>query len=194
MTKQRAGWILLGVQLALVLSIAGKFAYERATRPRIWVRAGVYDPSTPLRGKYIGLTLEVDACSLPQTGLYAAEKGFDGHPGDGLGWNWEVRRVVAENGHLVAHDAAGDAVLHGDDSYRVSLAKGAPCTSASLQPAVSFFIAEHDNGPFPLKAGTALWTEVTVPAKGEPRPIRYEVRNGEAFAPKWVNYTPYVGR
>jgi hypothetical protein len=44
----------------LVLSIAGKYAIDRARLPRVWVRTVNYDPDMPIRGRYVNLRLIVD--------------------------------------------------------------------------------------------------------------------------------------
>ena len=50
--------IALGVlQCALALSLTGKLVYERATRPRVWVKATRRDPELPIRGRYLALRL-----------------------------------------------------------------------------------------------------------------------------------------
>ena len=46
---------LLVAQALLVLSIAGKYLYERKACPRVWVRSAQYDPNLPLRGRYLSL-------------------------------------------------------------------------------------------------------------------------------------------
>src|ERR1700690_2074950 len=56
---------LIVIQCLLVSSIAGKYVYERMTRPRVWVKVGQYDPNLPMRGRYLQLSPYVDACSLP---------------------------------------------------------------------------------------------------------------------------------
>ena len=53
----KKGLILAGVHLALALSVTAKFAYDRATLPRVWVRTEPYDPTLPLRGRYVRLQL-----------------------------------------------------------------------------------------------------------------------------------------
>ncbi len=53
---------VLGIQLALVLSIAGKYLYERKTCPRVWARAVAFDPEMPMRGRYLSAKLVVDGC------------------------------------------------------------------------------------------------------------------------------------
>ncbi|HTP86407.1 MAG TPA: hypothetical protein VMJ34_05650 [Bryobacteraceae bacterium] len=51
------GFALGLVQCLLVLSISGKLLYDRSTCPRVWVRTGPYDPSLPIRGRYLALQL-----------------------------------------------------------------------------------------------------------------------------------------
>ena len=41
----------------LMLSVAGKYALDRATLPRQWVRALPFDPNLPIRGRYVRLRL-----------------------------------------------------------------------------------------------------------------------------------------
>ena len=54
--------ILLGaLQCGLVLSLAGKLIYDRATCPHVWVRTMPYDPMLPIRGRYLSLALAPDA-------------------------------------------------------------------------------------------------------------------------------------
>ncbi len=57
MTK---GILLAVVHCALVLSVTGKFAFDRATLPRGWVRTVPYDPELPLRGRYVRMFVETD--------------------------------------------------------------------------------------------------------------------------------------
>lgn len=56
----KKGLLLAGLQCVLALSVAGKFAFDRATLPRAWVRTVPYDPALPLRGRYLRMFLEVD--------------------------------------------------------------------------------------------------------------------------------------
>ena len=60
MNRIQRAIVLLAVQAALVLSIAGKYLYEREVCPRVWVPAAQYDPNMPLRGRYLALQLAVD--------------------------------------------------------------------------------------------------------------------------------------
>lgn len=56
--------ILAAVHVALALSVTAKFAYDRETLPRTWVRADPFDPSLPLRGRYVRLQLRGDTDAL----------------------------------------------------------------------------------------------------------------------------------
>jgi hypothetical protein len=57
MNSLRKGMILGALQCALVLSLTGKLAYDRATCPRVWVKTLPYDPNLPIRGRYLSLVL-----------------------------------------------------------------------------------------------------------------------------------------
>ena len=60
MTLFRKALILAGIQCLMVLSLAGKLLYDRATCPRVWVRTAPWDPSLPIRGRYLALQLVPD--------------------------------------------------------------------------------------------------------------------------------------
>lgn len=57
MTWSRKSLILAAVQCGIVLSMGGKLLYDRATCPRVWVKTAPYDPSLPIRGRYLALRL-----------------------------------------------------------------------------------------------------------------------------------------
>lgn len=63
----KKGLILATIHLALALSVTAKFAFDRATLPRQWVRAEPVDPMLPLRGRYVRLQLrgETDQLKMP---------------------------------------------------------------------------------------------------------------------------------
>jgi hypothetical protein len=90
MTALTKGLILCGVQTAMVLSIGGKLLLDRATLPRIWVRAFPYDPNMPIRGRYVSLTINAEARGFPAGGVY------------------DQARFTVEDGTLVARPAAHD--------------------------------------------------------------------------------------
>lgn len=61
MNAARKGVFLAVLQCALVLSLTGKLFYDRATCPRVWVKTAPYDPSLPIRGRYLSLVLAPNA-------------------------------------------------------------------------------------------------------------------------------------
>ena len=154
------------IHILIVLSIGGKLLYDRATRPRVWVRTGSVDPNLPIRGRYFTLNLEVRAPEL----------GGEFH--DSRSYAGTYVELAVENGELVAHktDRPTGMMLNswnwtrgGGDRY-------------FLSSPVVFFIPEHAETPR-LGAGAELWAEVTVPRKGPPRPIQLAVKRGVEWTP-----------
>ena len=62
--------ILAAVHVALALSVTAKFAYDRSTLPRVWVKAAPYDPRLPLRGRYVRLMLQGETEQQKQAVAY----------------------------------------------------------------------------------------------------------------------------
>lgn len=54
--------IVAGAHLALLFTVVGKYALDRVPYPRQWFQAAPYDPSLPIRGRYVSLRL----IGLPQ--------------------------------------------------------------------------------------------------------------------------------
>jgi hypothetical protein len=177
MTTRTKGLLVLAVQMALVLSIAAKYAWERHTCPRVWTRTVQFDPNQPIRGSYLALTLRADACTLPPT---KPTQAFGMQPTGyrpALAEEWQVV-PVAKNGKLsaVAADPSNPAA-----ASTLTLLVGQPCEAATLSGQTEFFIAEHAQSPYPLAPGDELWAEVTVPPAGPPRPLRLAISNGKQF-------------
>ena len=57
MTPLVKGLLVAALHLAIVASLGGKLLYDRATRPREWVRVLPVDPDSPLRGRYVRLRI-----------------------------------------------------------------------------------------------------------------------------------------
>ena len=55
------GILLAALHVSLVCTLGAKLLYDRAHRPRIWVKSAIYDPNLPIRGKYLSLTVEAPA-------------------------------------------------------------------------------------------------------------------------------------
>jgi hypothetical protein len=173
MNLSRKGIILAVVQLALVASLAAKYTIDRARFPRVWAQTVAYDPDLPIRGRYLSVRLRVDADRV--YGGSELPKGVQGNF-----WG-EMREVSlqAANGHLVAIPApqpTGLRVTRWRTRNNVDVV-------AVLSEPVSYFLPEHAIDPSRRKPGEELWVEVTVPAKGPPRPIRLAVKQGDTFTP-----------
>jgi hypothetical protein len=165
MTNLQKGLILAGAQLALVASLAAKYAMDRARLPRVWVQTVAYDPNLPIRGRYLSVRLRVST------------EDVHGSP-----WNLsaEMRDVTlnVRDGHLVANPAYHPTGLH---VSRRTINRGAQVT-ALMEP-VAFFLPEHAIDPSVRGAGEELWMEVTVLKTGPPRPIQLAIKRGESFTP-----------
>jgi hypothetical protein len=172
--------LLFTVQAVLVLSIGGKYLYERKVCPRVWVPTAQFDPSLPLRGKYIALQLALDTCSLPRNRAYYAA-GYK--PGTGT-WQWHVR-PVAQNGKLAPMLSEVEDAPESTDE--LTLWENRPCDRATLSKSVDYFIPDTAKSPFPLKPHQELWVEVTVPPTGPPRPIQLALSKDGTFTPLKLN-------
>jgi hypothetical protein len=171
MSASRKGIILAVLQLAIVASLAAKYAIDRARFPRVWARTAVYDPDLPIRGRYLSVQLRVDGDRV-----YG-----NSEPPKGQFNSWSEMRDIelhAQNGRLVASLSPTPTGLR---VTRWKTRTGEVITA--LSEPVDFFLPEHAVDPSWRKAGEELWVEVTVPKKGPPRPIRLAVKRGETFTP-----------
>jgi hypothetical protein len=174
MNERTRAALVIVIQCLLVASIGAKYLYERAHCPRVWVRVAQYDPNLPMRGRYVALSPQVDACSLPRDPESNANWSpyYQYTPPKGQQvtyWQWRVR-TTARDGKLVVEDARN--VFPRSDTQKIWLNSGQDCTRAQLSPPVDFFIADTAASPWPNKRGEELWAEVTVPPAGPPRPIQ----------------------
>ncbi|MCZ2151313.1 MAG: hypothetical protein LC126_26510 [Bryobacterales bacterium] len=154
-SAMRKGVLVGAFQVLLVLSVSGKYLYDRATLPRVWVKAAPMDPHLPIRGRYLSLGIEVDA-----------------PPEEDLGG---LAKLSVENGKLTAHrstDGKGVRVwlLGSGGRYRV------------VDP-LAFFLPPDVPDPSRLQPGEELWMEVSVPGNGPPRPVRLGIRKGTVLRP-----------
>ena len=180
---------LLAIQLALVSSIAAKYLYQRWTCPRVWTRTAVYDPELLMRGRYLSVQLIVDGCqsTLPSAKEAAMPRNLDGVP---VGTRFSINsphpvqfpaQLKVEGNKLVAlRIPEADSQSGGQI---VAAWPGSSCEEMRLNEPVDFYIAEHAASPTPVKPGQELWIEVTVPAKGPPRPIQLALKQDGAWKP-----------
>lgn len=150
----KRGLLLGAAQILLVLTITGKYAWERAYYPRAWAAVVPVDPDSPLRGRYLSLRIMVNAAGNDQ------RQGF-------------VRcRLAVENGRLVAHpDLQGSATVSYFHDHWV------------LDKPIAFFIPEHAPDPKHDFQGQQFFALVTVPPDAAPRPIQLAVARNGRFVP-----------
>jgi len=157
MTPLIRGLVIAVVQVSLVASLGAKLLYDRATLPRVWVKAAPYDPDLPIRGRYVSLQLVVEPRGIEDTDR-ASERSV---------------ALRVENGRLLA--VKQEDISYGPSDMRVRYARIGDERSAVLSPPVAFFIPEHIPDPSRRAHGEQLWAEATIPKKGPPRPIRLGV-------------------
>jgi hypothetical protein len=160
------GLVIAAVHVGLVASLGAKLLYDRTTRPRVWALAAPYDPSLPIRGRYVSLQLVVEPRGIEQ-----AKPGPGQQPPQSIILRVEAGRLVAEANPLEHRFDPSD--LH------VQFIRRQNQELAVLDKPVAFFITEHVSDPSRRPAGEELWAEVTIPKKGPPRPIRLGVKKGD---------------
>lgn len=150
----KRGLMLAVAQILLVLTVVGKYSWERAQYPRVWAAVVPVDPNLPVRGRYLSLRLRVENAGTDQT------QGF-------------LRcRLAVENGRLVAHsDPEGAAIITYFHNQWL------------LDKPLAFFIPEHASDPTRELAGKSLLALVTVPPRSDPRPIRLALAQNGRLVP-----------
>jgi hypothetical protein len=151
-TPRTAGVTLAVVHMALVGALGLKLMVDRARLPRGWARTVPYDPSLPIRGRYVRLRLQMPVAGPLGETVPDDIRGVRLHETDG--------RLVAE---IVDSPAGAMARVQSGDR------------SAQLTEPVAYFIPEHAADPSVRPAGEELWAEVSIPRRGPPRPIRLGV-------------------
>lgn len=174
MNLSRKGLLLAAIQLAIVLSLGAKLLYDRATRPRVWAQAENFDPDLPMRGRYLALRPRV----IPEGFTYKAPD--QSNLSDW--WSNQVWGYLSVRNHqlVASREGSGSGVwihIRKDPSGQIT---------AVADDAVLVFLPETFQMPAP-KPGDQLWVELTLPAKGPPRPIRLAINNASGFTPLHIN-------
>jgi hypothetical protein len=181
--------LLLVVQLVIVSTAAGKYLYDRSTCPRAWAQAVGYDPEMPMRGRYLSLQLVVNGCgsTLPNARAARFPRNVDGTVQSprytiNTTGSLEFRARLEANGDRLTAMKLPDSARP-DEGLKVIAPPSESCEGMRLKEPVDFFMPEHAQGPFPLKKGTELWMQVTVPPSGPPRPVALAVEEGGVLRP-----------
>jgi len=156
----KKGLFLALVQVLLVTGVGAKLMIDRARYPQAWVQTAPYDPNLPLRGRYVRLTAVLEpAAPLLDSNVYQ-----------------EQGRLEVRDGRLFAiRDKTGP----------IYFAKGrcGQRECLTLSKPLAFFVPESVKDPSIRSGDEQLWVRVTVPPRGNPRPIRLGVRKQGRLTP-----------
>jgi hypothetical protein len=115
------------------------------------------------------LAMPIDP-NLPVRGRYVSLRLRVEAPPDAA--RWTAARLSAVDGRLTATpDPAGTVHIAGDGAQW------------NLVESVAFFIPDNAADPSRRAVGEELWAEVSVPARGSPRPIRLGVKRNGVLTP-----------
>ena len=167
--------LLVAVQLLIVVSIAAKYGYERKVCPRVWARTSSIDPNMPVRGRYLWLPVEVNACGLKPDGDYGWQ--VPNSPPN-LRFRYWSASLAARDGHLLAYQKPGTPAYR---TVHIEQRPNQTCDRAWIGEGIPFFVPDTAQSPYPLKKGEELWVEVTVPPAGPPRALNLAVSDGKKF-------------
>jgi len=176
--------LVCAIQLLLISSIAGKYLYERSTRPRIWIQVSQHDPESPMRGRYLALQPIVNACGLNKADANHIEAYSNDTYHQPEAWDWRVK-LILKDGTL--KPVASDEEEGARDSYFLQLLADEDCKKASVHKDIEMYIAENAKTPFPLEKGSELWMEATIPPAGSPRAVRLAIKKDGVMTPLNLN-------
>jgi len=152
----KRGLIVTALHLAIVLSLVGKYAWDRERLPRGWAKSINYDPNLPIRGRYVRLWPAVETPPL------------DGSKYDGA----QRVQLYVEDGKLKGRFVASGGV-------RVWIRN----RETVVRDTLAFFIPEHVPDPSRRDVGEELWVELSVPPDDLPRPVRLGVKKDGVLTP-----------
>jgi hypothetical protein len=167
------GLLLALLQIGIVSTLGAKLLYDRAHRPRVWIKSAIYDPNLPIRGKYLALNIEVPAegfASRMQTSPYG--------PGSNRYESFSPNRcdLVLRGNQLIA-------VANEQGEFWGNVSRRNQDVIAVITGEMAYFLPEHKNGPMLRNRGEELWIEATIPRKGPPRPIRLGIKKDGVLTP-----------
>jgi hypothetical protein len=148
----------------IVLTLAGKYAWDREHLPSVWARTVPFDPNLPVRGRYVRLAVAVDIAGEPEA---------------------DQRRLG-----IIKHDlfpaklsVAGDRLVATPVASPIGVRIRRTGSFWTIAEPTAFFIPEHVPDPSRVAPGEELWVEVTVPMKGSVRPLRLGIKKDGQLRP-----------
>ena len=170
------GIVVALVQVLIVCSLGAKLLYDRHTRPQVWFKTARYDPNLPIRGRYLGLQLELnDPRSVEEV-----QNKFGRTPDQvWMAYGQECGSIVAREGKPVVvfdNSPAWDCDNLGFSRWRTTDS----VAHLRLDQPVLFFIPDTAKDPRGAQAGDEVWVLATIPRKGPPRPIALGIKRAGA--------------
>ena len=174
------------IQALIVCSLGAKLLYDRRSRPQAWFRTQRYDPNLPIRGRYLGLQVEVNDPRSPEE----LQKKFGNEMQAGFlnSFGQECGSIVLRGDKPSAEFDSSPAWDCDNLTFIRSRAVQAPVRHEGdvgfvdndirlrLSQSILFFLADTAKDPTSLPRGDELWVLATIPRKGPPRPIALGVK------------------
>jgi hypothetical protein len=175
------GLLLAVVHVGLVCTLGAKLLYDRGHRPRVWIKAAIYDPDLPIRGKYLALSVEVPAEGfvgrlIPLGGTSIRPNEVDASDGSNEIFTPNRCNLVLRGNQLVA-------VANQDGEFWANVRHRDAAVVAVINGETAYFLPEHKSGPLLTDRNDKLWIEATIPRKGPPRPIRLGIKKDGVLTP-----------
>jgi hypothetical protein len=139
----------------------------------VWFKTARYDPNLPIRGRYLGLQVELNDPRSPEE----VEKKF------GVKDRYAWMGFGQECGSIVAQDGKPVVVFDNSpvwDCDNLSLSRWRTTDGVMhlrLEEPLLFFIPDTAKDPRG-RTGEEVWVLATIPRKGPPRPIALGLKAG----------------
>jgi hypothetical protein len=159
------------LHVAIVSTLGAKLLYDRATRPRVWVKTQNYDPNLPIRGRYVALRPIFDDPNPPKITPDAKDRArWD--------YTYHAGTISVINGKAVVNLQDRDGSIQFMRTWDLENKS----ILTTWEP-VLYFIPDTAPNPAALNRGEELWVEVTIPRKGPPRPIQLALKANGVWKP-----------
>jgi hypothetical protein len=167
------GLLLALLQIGIVSSLGAKLLYDRAHRPRVWIKSAIYDPNLPIRGKYLALNIEV-----PAEGFSGRVQNLPYGPGSNPYEFFSPNRcdLILRGNQLIA-------VANQQGEFWANVSRRNQDLVVVISGEMAYFLPEHKDGPILRNPGEELWIEATIPRKGPPRPLRLGIKKDGVLTP-----------
>ena len=163
------------IQVLIVCSLGAKLLYDRSTRPQVWFKTARYDPNLPIRGRYLGLQVELND---PRSAEEVEKKFGVTDRYAWMGFGQECGSIVARDGKPVV--VFDNSPMWDCDNLQLSRWRTTDgVMHLRLEEPLLFFIPDTAKDPRG-RAGEEVWVLATIPRKGPPRPIALGIKKAGA--------------